>query len=207
MLVSGHDDLSPGQISVVVVAVNTGVKDWKGRQGSAKEIRVDAAERENPSAKEMPPEDYPCPALDWQCPGQLINMIGSRCVGDAAVRSLDMLGCKHEYLHSQLKSGEGRTGGESPASSLPTRRSTSRTGAASGCSPRGAGATASAGGRARRISLARGTWPATLRRGASERLCGPADRFRQASLASQRSGRPDEAESVGCTVVPPGLLL
>ena len=64
MLVSGHDDLSPGQISVVVVAVNTGVKDWKGRQGSAKEIRVDAAERENPSAKEMPTEDCPCPALD-----------------------------------------------------------------------------------------------------------------------------------------------
>ena len=118
MLVREHDDLSPGQISVVVVPVNTGVKDWKGRHGSAKEIRVDAAERENPSAKEMPPEDYPCPALDWQCPGQLINMIGSLCVGDAAVRSCDMLGCKHEYFLSQLKRCEGRRGGESPASFL-----------------------------------------------------------------------------------------
>ena len=29
----GYDDLSPGQISVVPIALNTGVQDWEGRHG------------------------------------------------------------------------------------------------------------------------------------------------------------------------------
>ena len=137
-------------------------------------------------------------------------MIGSLCVGDAAVRSRNMPGRKHEYLLSQVKSGGGRRGGESPDSSLPARRSASRTGAARGCSPRGDGTTASSGGKAARISLARGTWPTTLRRGASERLCWPVDRFRQASLGSERSGRPDRGgvgRLQGCPARPAPVLV
>ena len=31
----GYDDLSPGQISVVHLALNTGVDEWQGRHGEA----------------------------------------------------------------------------------------------------------------------------------------------------------------------------
>ncbi len=40
----GYDDFSPGQISVVAIALNTGVHDWEGQHEYADEIRADAAE-------------------------------------------------------------------------------------------------------------------------------------------------------------------
>lgn len=40
----GYDDLSPGQISVVRIALNTGVHDWEGRHGDADESNGDADE-------------------------------------------------------------------------------------------------------------------------------------------------------------------
>ena len=41
----GYDDLSPRQISLERIALNTGVNDWEGRHGDADE--VPAASRES----------------------------------------------------------------------------------------------------------------------------------------------------------------
>ena len=35
----GYDDLSPGQISVRRIALNTGVEDWEGRHGRRSSTR------------------------------------------------------------------------------------------------------------------------------------------------------------------------
>ena len=40
----GYDDLSLGQISVVSIALNTGVHDWEGRHGHADDVPADATE-------------------------------------------------------------------------------------------------------------------------------------------------------------------
>ena len=40
----GYDDLSPRQISIVPIALNTGVHDWEGRHGEADCTPRDAAE-------------------------------------------------------------------------------------------------------------------------------------------------------------------
>ena len=40
----GYDDLSPEQISVVRIALNTGVDDWEGRHGEADDDPADASE-------------------------------------------------------------------------------------------------------------------------------------------------------------------
>ena len=40
----GFDDLSPGQISVRRIALNTGVKDWEGRHGYDWEAATRSAE-------------------------------------------------------------------------------------------------------------------------------------------------------------------
>ncbi len=36
----GYDDLSPGQISVRRIALNTGVEDWEGQHGEADHVSV-----------------------------------------------------------------------------------------------------------------------------------------------------------------------
>lgn len=40
----GYDDLSPKQISVVRIALNTGVHDWEGRHGELGDTRAGAGE-------------------------------------------------------------------------------------------------------------------------------------------------------------------
>ena len=40
----GYDDLSPRQISVAPIALNTGIEDWQGRHGEADDAPGDAAE-------------------------------------------------------------------------------------------------------------------------------------------------------------------
>ena len=40
----GYDDLSPDQISVVRIALNTGVNDWEGRHGESEDSPANAAE-------------------------------------------------------------------------------------------------------------------------------------------------------------------
>lgn len=39
----GFDDLSPDQISLVHITLNTGVEDWQGQHGEADENPADAA--------------------------------------------------------------------------------------------------------------------------------------------------------------------
>ena len=41
----GYDDLSPRQISVVRIALNTGVEDWEGEHGEPRDAPADASER------------------------------------------------------------------------------------------------------------------------------------------------------------------
>lgn len=41
---NGYDDLSPRQISVVPIVLNTGVHDWEGCHGEADDSPGDAAE-------------------------------------------------------------------------------------------------------------------------------------------------------------------
>ncbi len=69
-------------------------------------------ERDNPGLKEVLPKDYARPALDKQRLGQLIDMVGNICVGDAEARSRDVLGRVYEYFLSQFASAEGKRGGE-----------------------------------------------------------------------------------------------
>ncbi len=40
----GYDGLSPGQISVRRIALNTGVEDWEGQHGEADDVPADASE-------------------------------------------------------------------------------------------------------------------------------------------------------------------
>ena len=40
----GYDDLSPRQISVMPIVLNTGVHDWEGRHGEADDAHGDAPE-------------------------------------------------------------------------------------------------------------------------------------------------------------------
>ena len=37
----GYDDLSPGQISVRRIALNTGVENWEGQHGEADHVPAD----------------------------------------------------------------------------------------------------------------------------------------------------------------------
>ncbi len=43
---AGYDDLSPGQISVVRIALNTGSHDWEGLHGEADEVSAVFGESE-----------------------------------------------------------------------------------------------------------------------------------------------------------------
>ncbi len=80
--------------------------------GPAVDDAMAAVERDNPALKGVLSKDYVRPALDKQWLGQLIDMIGNIQVGDAEVRSKDMLGRVYEYLLSRFASAEGKKGGE-----------------------------------------------------------------------------------------------
>ena len=43
----GYDDLSPGQVSVLRIALNTGVHDWEGRHGDADEASASEGSAES----------------------------------------------------------------------------------------------------------------------------------------------------------------
>ncbi len=42
----GYDDLSPKQISIQRIALNTGKHDWQGRHGEPEELPADASQPE-----------------------------------------------------------------------------------------------------------------------------------------------------------------
>jgi len=71
-----------------------------------------AIERDNPSLKGVLPKEYNRPALDKQRLGELIDLIGTISMGDAAHRSKDILGRVYEYFLGQFASAEGKKGGQ-----------------------------------------------------------------------------------------------
>ena len=46
VVLSGYDDLSPKQISIQRIALNTGKHDWQGRHGEPEELPADASQSE-----------------------------------------------------------------------------------------------------------------------------------------------------------------
>jgi type I restriction enzyme M protein len=80
--------------------------------GTLLDEAMEAIERENPSLKGVLPKDYARPTLDKQRLGELIDLIGTIGLGDAASRSKDILGRVYEYFLSRFASAEGKGGGE-----------------------------------------------------------------------------------------------
>jgi type I restriction enzyme M protein len=93
---------------------------WTYLQNSAKQPTIGkivddamvAIERDNPRLKGILPKDYARPALDKNRLGELIDLIGTIGLGDAANRSKDILGRVYEYFLSQFASAEGKKGGQ-----------------------------------------------------------------------------------------------
>ena len=93
---------------------------WRHLQDHAKQPTIGklvddamvAIERDNPRLKGVLPKDYARPALDKQRLGELIDLIGTIGLGDAANRSKDILGRVYEYFLSQFASAEGKKGGQ-----------------------------------------------------------------------------------------------
>jgi type I restriction enzyme M protein len=93
---------------------------WTYLQNSAKQPTIGkivddamiAIERDNPRLKGILPKDYARPALDKNRLGELIDLIGTIGMGDAASRSKDILGRVYEYFLSQFASAEGKKGGQ-----------------------------------------------------------------------------------------------
>lgn len=93
---------------------------WPYIQNAAKQPTIgkiiDAAlasvERDNASLKGVLPKDYARPQLDKTRLGELIDLIGTIGLGDAASRSKDILGRVHEYFLGRFAAAEGKAGGE-----------------------------------------------------------------------------------------------
>jgi len=93
---------------------------WSFLQANAKQPTIGktvddamvAIERDNPRLKGVLPKDYARPALDKHRLGELIDLIGTIGLGDAANRSKDVLGRVYEYFLTQFASAEGKNGGQ-----------------------------------------------------------------------------------------------
>ncbi len=93
---------------------------WSHLQANAKQPTIGktvddamvAIERDNPRLKGVLPKDYARPALDKHRLGELIDLIGTIGLGDAANRSKDVLGRVYEYFLTQFASAEGKNGGQ-----------------------------------------------------------------------------------------------
>jgi len=93
---------------------------WSHLQANAKQPSIGkevddamvALERDNPRLKGVLPKDYGRPALDKHRLGELIDVIGTIGLGDAANRSKDILGRVYEYFLGQFASAEGKKGGQ-----------------------------------------------------------------------------------------------
>ena len=71
-----------------------------------------ALEGDNIRLKGVLPKDYARPSLDKHRLGELIDLIGTIGLGDAANRSKDILGRVYEYFLTQFASAEGKNGGQ-----------------------------------------------------------------------------------------------
>lgn len=93
---------------------------WSHLQNNAKKPSIGklvddamvAIERDNPRLKGVLPKDYARPALDKHRLGELIDLVGTIGLGDAANRSKDILGRVYEYFLTQFASAEGKNGGQ-----------------------------------------------------------------------------------------------
>jgi type I restriction enzyme M protein len=93
---------------------------WSQLQANAKQPTIGklvddamvAIERDNPRLKGVLPKDYARPALDKHRLGELIDLIGTIGLGDAANRAKDILGRVYEYFLTQFASAEGKNGGQ-----------------------------------------------------------------------------------------------
>jgi type I restriction enzyme M protein len=93
---------------------------WEHLQANAKQATIGkcvddamvAIERDNPRLKGVLPKDYARPALDKHRLGELIDLVGTIGLGDAANRSKDVLGRVYEYFLTQFASAEGKNGGQ-----------------------------------------------------------------------------------------------
>ncbi|HNV70117.1 MAG TPA: N-6 DNA methylase, partial [Candidatus Ozemobacteraceae bacterium] len=93
---------------------------WSHLQANAKQPSIGklvddamvALERDNPRLKGVLPKDYARPGLDKHRLGELIDLIGTIGLGDAANRSKDILGRVYEYFLTQFASAEGKNGGQ-----------------------------------------------------------------------------------------------
>jgi type I restriction enzyme M protein len=93
---------------------------WQTLQDNAKQPTIGklideamvAIERDNPRLKGILPKDFGRPALDKYRLGELIDVIGTIGLGDAEIRSKDILGRVYEYFLTQFASAEGKNGGQ-----------------------------------------------------------------------------------------------
>lgn len=93
---------------------------WKHLQSRAKlpgigkdvDDAMVALERDNPLLKGALNKNYGRPDLDKHRLGELIDLIGSIELADAASRSKDLLGRVFEYFLTQFASAEGKNGGQ-----------------------------------------------------------------------------------------------
>src|SRR5271156_4377374 len=87
---------------------------WSHLQANAKQPTIGkivddamvAIERDNPRLKGVLPKDYARPGLDKHRLGELIDLIGTIGLGDAANRSKDILGRVYEYFLTLFASAE-----------------------------------------------------------------------------------------------------
>ena len=93
---------------------------WEHLQGSAKQPEIgqlvdDAMttiESANPTLKGVLPKNYARPDLDKRSLGELVDLISTIALGDAANRSRDVLGRVYEYFLGQFADAEGKRGGQ-----------------------------------------------------------------------------------------------
>ena len=93
---------------------------WSELQNNAKQSTIgnlidkamEAIERDNPSLKGVLPQDYGREDLDKRRLGELIDLIGTIALGDAASRANDILGHVYEYFLGQFANAEGKKGGQ-----------------------------------------------------------------------------------------------
>jgi type I restriction enzyme M protein len=96
------------------------VARWSHLQANAKQATIGkvvddamvAIERDNPRLKGVLPKDFARPGLDKHRLGELIDLIGTIGLGDAANRSKDILGRVYEYFLTMFASAEGKNGGQ-----------------------------------------------------------------------------------------------
>ena len=93
---------------------------WSTLQAAARQPEIGkkvddamvAIEKDNPRLKGVLPKDYARPGLDKQRLGELIDLIGTIGLGDAANRAKDVLGRVYEYFLKEFASAEGKNGGQ-----------------------------------------------------------------------------------------------